>query len=84
MKTNVSLRLKTIPKTHFGRIVFKSKIIRTNGFFDWYIGTKEILFFFEFLKIGKNSRILILGCGNSCKIKRTFRRAIKQRLWKCD
>jgi hypothetical protein len=84
MKTNVSLKLRTTLKTHFGKIVFKSKIIRTNGYFDWYIGTKEIMYFFDFLKIEKNSRVLILGCGNSSKIKRTFRRVVGLRLWKCD
>jgi hypothetical protein len=70
MRINVCFKLRSIPKILFGRIVFKSNLIRSNSYFDWYIGTKEIMFYFDFLKIEKNSRVLIFGCGNSSRIKR--------------
>jgi hypothetical protein len=76
MKIYVSLILKIIQRTHFGRAVFKSFLIRTNSYFDWYIGTKEILYYLNYLKINKNQRILLFGCGNSSYLKRDVFRII--------
>ena len=70
MKTNASLRQKNTQRTNFGKTVFRSNLTRSTGHFDWYIGTKEMMFYLDFLKIDKNSRMLIFGCGNSSELKR--------------
>lgn len=43
----------------------KSFLKRTKGYFDWYIGLTELLFYFQKFEISKESSILIAGCGNS-------------------
>lgn len=56
----------------FGTIDLKSKflnnntIYRSKGSFDWYIGWNELKPNVEHL-INKESKILIVGCGNSSK-----------------
>lgn len=59
-----------ILRTSFGKTVLKSKVIRTNSSFDWYIDFKQIQFYMDFLGVGKHDSILILGCGNSSKVIR--------------
>lgn len=61
---------RNIPRILFGKIVFRSRLIRTNGTFDWYVGGKEIIKFLELMSVKKDDSILILGCGNSSLIKR--------------
>lgn len=43
----------------------------TKGYFDWYINIKQLYYYLETNSVTKLSSILIIGCGNSRKLKRS-------------
>ena len=47
-----------------------SKVTRTKGYFDWYIGTKQLVLYLIRENVLKTDRILVVGAGNSSEITR--------------